>query len=51
MVILCFFIKFYLSQQTNYHDISAILNEDHKGHNEEEYIEMVHYANYFLEQY
>lgn len=49
MVILCFFIKFYLSQQTNYHDIEAILNDNHKDHDQEEYIEMIHYANYFLE--
>ena len=49
MVILCFFVKFFLSQQTNYHDIEAILNDNHKGHDQEEYVEMVHYANYFLE--
>lgn len=48
-VIVCFIIKLFLSQKTNYHDIEAILNDNYEGHGKEEYIEMVHYANYFLE--
>ena len=51
MVIFAFFLKFYFSQQTNYHDLDAILNDNYKGHEEEEYIEMIHYADYYMEQY
>jgi hypothetical protein len=28
-----------------------ILEDNYKDHDEEEYIEMVHYADYYLEQY
>jgi len=50
-VIICFMLKFYFSQQTNYFDIHMILEDNYKDHDEEEYIEMVHYADYYLEQY
>jgi hypothetical protein len=51
MVIICFCSKFFMSLMTNNHDIQAILDDNHKGHDKEEYIEMVHYADYFTEQY
>lgn len=50
-VILIFILKFTLSQLTNYHDIEGILNDNYLGHNKEEYIELVHYSDYYLQQY
>ena len=50
-VILIFMLKFTLSQLTNYHDIEGILNDNYLGHNKEEYIELVHYSDYYLQQY
>lgn len=44
-------LKFYFSQQTNYQDIEGILEDNYNGHDKEEYIEMVHYANLYMEQY
>ena len=51
MVIICFICKFRFSQETNYHDISAILEDNYNGNGTEEYIEMVRYADVYLEQY
>ena len=50
-VILIFMLKFTLSQLTNYHDIEGILNDNYLGHKKEEYIELVHYSDYYLQQY
>ena len=50
-VILIFILKFTLSQLTNYHDIEGILNDNYLGHNKEEYVELVHYSDYYLQQY
>jgi len=50
-VILIFILKFTLSQLTNYHDIEGILNDNYLGHKKEEYIELVHYSDYYLQQY
>ena len=50
-VIVAFGSKFYMSLYTNNKDIEGILNDNYKGHDKMEYIEMVHYANYFTEQY
>lgn len=51
MVILCYLLKFTQSQYTNYKDIDGLLDDNFNGGAKEEYIEMVHYANYYLEQY
>lgn len=51
LVVIAFFLKFRYSQMTNYHDVDAILNDDYRGHGEEEYIELVHFADYYMEQY
>ena len=50
-VILIFMLKFTLSQLTNYHDLEGILNDNYLGHKKEEYIELVHYSDYYLQQY
>ena len=44
-------LKFIFSLQTNYKDLDAILQDNYKDHNTEEYIELVHYADFYLEQY
>jgi len=51
LVVVAFLLKFYFSQQTNYHDLDQILNDNYQGSGGEEYIEMVHYADYYMEQY
>jgi len=51
LVVLAFVLKFMYSQTTNYHDIDAILNDNYNGHGHEEYVEMVHYADAYMEQY
>ena len=35
MVIVSFLLKFYFSQQTNYHDLDAILNDNFEGNDQE----------------
>jgi hypothetical protein len=40
-----------MSLMNNNHDIQSILEDNHHGHDKEEYIELVHYADYFTEQY
>ena len=50
-VILIFILKFTLSQLTKYHDIEGIVNDNYLGHNKEEYVELVHYSDYYLQQY
>lgn len=49
MVIIFFLLKFYYSQVTNYQDIDAILEDNYGGRNEEQYIDMVFYADAYLE--
>lgn len=51
MVIIFFLLKFYYSQVTNYHDIDAILNDNYNGIDGEQYIDMVRYADAYMEQY
>jgi hypothetical protein len=51
MVVVAFLLKFYFSQQTNFHDIDAILNDNYLDSGAEQYIELVHYADYYMEQY
>lgn len=51
MVIMAFILKFRYSQMTNYHDIDGILNENYMGVVGEQYIELTHFADYYLEQY
>lgn len=52
-MIISFFLKFYWSQQTNYKDLQGILNNTYGANpdDEEEYIELTHYADYYLAQY
>lgn len=51
IVVLCYFLKFSFSQETNYHDIKGLLNDNYNGYTGEQYVEMTHYADYYLEQY
>lgn len=51
MVIMAFVMKFRYSQLTNYHDLDGILNDNYLGANEEQYIELTHFADYYMEQY
>lgn len=51
LVVFCFMLKFIFSLQTNYKDLDAILQDNYKDHNTEEYIELVHFADFYLEQY
>ena len=51
LVITMFIMKFYLSQQTNHHDVQSLLNDNWLGKNMEEYVELVHYADYYMQQY
>lgn len=50
MVITFFMLKFYFSQMTNGHNLDEILNDKY-GEGGERYIEMIQYANYYMEQY
>ena len=36
---------------TNYKDIDGILNDSYEGFDEEQYIELTHFGDYYLEQY
>jgi len=51
LVVVAFSLKFIYSQSTNYHDLENILNDNYKDSGEEQYIEMVHYADAYMEQY
>jgi hypothetical protein len=51
MVILMFLLKFILSQLTNYHDVNSLLNDNWLGSGTEQYVELVHYADYYMQQY
>jgi hypothetical protein len=48
-VIVLFLFKFALSQITNYNDIEGILVNNFNGHNKEEYVDLVSYADYYLQ--
>jgi hypothetical protein len=48
MVILMFLLKFMLSQLTNYHDVDSLLNDNWNGAGKEQYVELVHYADYYM---
>ena len=50
-VIILFLFKFALSQITNYNDIEGLLLNNYNGHNKEEYVDLVSYADYYLQQY
>lgn len=47
---MCFLLKFYFSLQTNFHPVDDIINDDYMGLGKE-YIEMVYFANCYIEQY
>ena len=49
MVILMFCLKFILSQLTNYHDVDSLLNDKWLGSETEQYVELVHYADYYMQ--
>ena len=51
LIIFFFGIKFIFSQRTNYHDLNGILNDNYLGDKAEKYIELVHFADYYMEQY
>jgi len=51
MVIICYMLKFTQSQATNYHDLEGILNDNYNDAGEEQYVEMVYYANQYQDQY
>ena len=51
MVILIFLLKFILTLETNFHDVDGLLNDNFKGHNMEEYVELVHYSDYYVQAY
>jgi len=52
LVIIFFCLKFYFSQLTNYHDLDGILNDEYPlKDGGSQYIEMMHYADYYIEQY
>jgi len=44
-------MKFYYSQVTNYRDVDGILNDVYNGKSEEQYIDMVYWADAYMEQY
>lgn len=50
-VILLFLLKFILTLETNFHDVDGLLNDDYLGHNREEYVELVHYSDYYIQAY
>ena len=50
-VILIFLLKFTLTLYTNFHDVDGLLNDNYLGHNMEEYVELVHYADYYVQAY
>lgn len=49
MVILMFLLKFMLSQLTNHHDVDSLLNDNWLGAGKEQYVELVHYADYYMQ--
>jgi len=51
LVVVAFLAKFYFSLRTNFHPIDDILNDNYKGSDEKQYIELVYYANCYMEQY
>ena len=51
MVILMFCLKFFLSQLTNYHDVDSLLNDNWQGAGTEQYVELVHFSDYYMQQY
>ena len=51
LVVASFFAKFFMSQVTNNNDVDGLLNDDQKGRLEEKYVELVNYANLYVEQY
>jgi len=50
-VILIFLMKFILTLETNFHDIDGLLSDDYLVHNTEEYVELVHYSDYYDQAY
>ena len=36
---------------TNNNDVDGLINDDNFGVREERYVELVHFANYYIEQY
>ena len=48
-VIVLFIFKFALSQITNYNDIEGLLVNNYNGHNKEEYVDLVYFADYYLQ--
>lgn len=50
-MILIFLLKFTLTLETNFHDVDGLLNDNYLGHNMEEYVELVHYSDYYVQAY
>jgi hypothetical protein len=50
-VILVFILKFSLTLETNFNDVDGLIDDNYLGHNIEEYVELVHFSDYYIQAY
>jgi len=51
LVIIIFLLKFTFTLETNFNDVDGLIDDNYLGHNMEEYVELVHYSDYYVQAY
>ena len=51
LVIIIFLLKFTFTLETNFNDVDGLIDDNYLGHNMEEYVELVHFSDYYVQAY
>jgi hypothetical protein len=51
LVIIIFLLKFTFTLETNFNDVDGLIDDNYLGHNMEEYVELVHFSDYYIQAY
>lgn len=51
LVIIIFLLKFIFTLETNFNDVDGLIDDNYLGHNMEEYVELVHFSDYYVQAY